>query len=65
MQHDRFRRNGNNYRQLSFPGVTALADDFASIIYNDHPAGHDGCPSGETDMPQVNQPVEENKNYGR
>jgi hypothetical protein len=22
-------------------------------------------PSGETDMPQVNQPVEENKNYGR
>jgi hypothetical protein len=42
-----------------------LADEFASVIYNDHPAKHDEHPSGETDMPQVNQPVEGNKNYGR
>ena len=65
-QHDRFRRNGNNYRQLSFPGDRRLwPDDFESLIYNDHPAKHDGHPSGETDMPQVNQPREENQNYGR
>jgi hypothetical protein len=42
-----------------------LAGEFASVIYNDHPAKHDEQPSGETDMPQVNQPVEGNKNYGR
>jgi hypothetical protein len=42
-----------------------LADDFASIIYNDHPAKHDEGPSGETDMPQVNQPVNGDTNYGR
>jgi hypothetical protein len=42
-----------------------LADEFVFVIYNDHPAKHDEHPSGETDMPQVNQPVEENKNYGR
>ena len=42
-----------------------LADEFASVIYNGHPAKHDEQPSGETDMPQVNQPVEGDQNYGR
>lgn len=28
----------------------------ASSIYNGRPAAHDSLPSGETDMPQVNQP---------
>jgi len=42
-----------------------LPDDFASIIYNDRPGKHNMCPFGETNMPQVSQPTEENQNYGR
>jgi len=64
LQHDRFRWNGNNYRQL-LSRPSALAGDLASVIYIDHPAKHDERPSGETDMPQVNQPVEGDKHYGR
>jgi hypothetical protein len=33
-------------------------------MYNDHPARHDGRPSGETDMPQVNQPRKKIKIMG-
>jgi hypothetical protein len=39
-----------------------LPDDFASIIYNDRPGRHAGCPFGETDMPQLNQPIKGKSN---
>ena len=62
--HNPSQPNSNNYRQL-LSRPSALAGDLASVIYNDRPAKHDERPSGETDMPQVIQPVEGDKYYGR
>jgi hypothetical protein len=41
-----------------------LRDDFAFIIYNDHPDKHDMRSCGETVMPQASQPAEKIKVMG-
>src|SRR5208282_986067 len=45
-------------------GPPAGPDDFASIIYNDHPGRQDEYPFGETDMPQVINPRKKAKIMG-
>ena len=42
----------------------AWPDDFASIIYKDHPGRQDERPFGETDMPQVTNPRKKTKVMG-
>jgi len=48
------------------PGISSgrWPDEVASSIYNDHPGRQDERPFGETDMPQVINPLKKTKIMG-